>query len=384
MKSRLRELAFLFLKLGTIAFGGPAAHIAMMEEEVVKRKGWITHEQFLDLLGATNLIPGPNSTEMAIHIGYTRAGWRGLVVAGTCFIVPAALITILFAHLYRVYGETPQVGPFILGIRAAMIAVILAAVVRLGKPLMQSRFLILVGSVVVVLNLLHVDEIALLIGAGALGIIWENRHRLKGMVTTFLAVAAASLVPLAHVPRSADVAVDAPTLSGLGLFFLKVGSVLYGSGYVLVAFLQGGLVDARHWLTQTQLLDAIAIGQFTPGPVLSAATFIGYVLLGFPGALVATTGIFLPSFIFVLIINPLVPKLRRSPLMRGFLDGVNAAALGLMVSVSVSLGVSTLTGIALWAIFVLALAAVILWRLNAAWIVAASALLGWLFSVLHL
>lgn len=383
MKIQLKEIASLFLKLGTVAFGGPAAHIAMMEDEVVKRRGWITHEQFLDLLGATNLIPGPNSTEMAIHIGYVRAGWRGLIVAGACFILPAVAITLLLAHLYVTYGTMPQVGPFILGIRSAMIAVILAAVYRLSKPIMKNPFLVLVGLAVMGLNILHADEVVLLLGAGVLGIIWENRHRLRGAASSFLVLAATTSVPLVLVSTSTAVGAGGATLTGLGLFFLKVGSVLYGSGYVLVAFLQGGLVDARHWLTQTQLLDAIAIGQFTPGPVLSAATFIGYVILGFPGAAVATTAIFLPSFIFVLIVNPLIPRLRKSLLMRGFLDGVNAASLGLMMAVSVSLALSTLTGFAPWGIFVLALIVVVVWNLNAAWIVAASALLSWASSILR-
>ncbi len=383
MKSQLKVIALLFLKLGTVAFGGPAAHIAMMEDEVVKRRGWINHEQFLDLLGAMNLIPGPNSTEMAIHIGYVRAGWRGLIVAGACFILPAVAITLLLAHLYVTYGTMPQVGPFILGIRSAMIAVILAAVYRLSKPIMKNPFLVLVGLAVMGLNILHADGVVLLLGAGVLGIIWENRHRLRGAASSFLVLAATTSVPLVLVSTSTAVGAGGATLTGLGLFFLKVGSVLYGSGYVLVAFLQGGLVDARHWLTQTQLLDAIAIGQFTPGPVLSAATFIGYVILGFPGAAVATTAIFLPSFIFVLIVNPLIPRLRKSLLMRGFLDGVNAASLGLMMAVSVSLALSTLTGFAPWGIFVLALIVVVVWNLNAAWIVAASALLSWLSSLLR-
>jgi chromate transporter len=383
MKSQLKEIVLLFLKLGTVAFGGPAAHIAMMEDEVVKRRGWITREQFLDLLGATNLIPGPNSTEMAIHIGYVRAGWRGLIVAGACFILPAVAITLLLAHLYVTYGTMPQVGPFILGIRSAMIAVILAAVYRLSKPMMNNPFMVLVGLAVMGLNILHADEVVLLLGAGVLGIIWENRHRLRGAVSSFFVLAVTSSVPLAQVSTSIAVGAGGATLIGLGLFFLKVGSVLYGSGYVLVAFLQGGLVDTRHWLTQTQLLDAIAIGQFTPGPVLSAATFIGYVILGFPGAAVATTAIFLPSFIFVLIVNPLIPRLRKSLLVRGFLDGVNAASLGLMMAVGVSLALSTLTGFAPWGIFVLALIVVVVWNLNAAWIVAASALLSWLSSLLR-
>jgi chromate transporter len=383
MKSELKVIASLFLKLGTVAFGGPAAHIAMMEDEVVKRRGWITREQFLDLLGATNLIPGPNSTEMAIHIGYVRAGWRGLIVAGACFILPAVAITLLLAHLYVTYGTMPQVGPFILGIRSAMIAVILGAVYRLSKPIMKNPFMVLVGLAVMGLNILHADEVVLLLGAGVLGIIWENRHRLRGAVSSFLVLFVTLSVPLTQVSTSTALGTGGAALIGLGLFFLKVGSVLYGSGYVLAAFLQGGLVDSRHWITQTQLLDAIAIGQFTPGPVLSAATFIGYIILGFPGAAVATTAIFLPSFIFVLIVNPLIPRLRKSPLMRGFLDGVNAASLGLMMAVSVSLALSTLTAFVPWGIFVLALIVVVVWNLNAAWIVAASALLSWLSSLLR-
>ncbi len=376
----MKELALIFLKLGSIAFGGPAAHIAMMEEEVVKRRQWISHEHFLDLIGATNLIPGPNSTEMAIHIGYIRHGWRGVIVAGLSFIIPAVLITIFFANLYVSYGTLPVLSPFINGIRAGIIAVILAAVFRLGKPVAKNTFMVTVGILVIVLNLLHVNEILLLFGSGIVGLLWNYRKQLNqrfiSLVGMIPSITSSTLTTQPIIPLHEPI-----TLTGLGLFFLKIGSILYGSGFVLVAFLQGELVEARHWLTQSQLLDAIAVGQFTPGPLSSTATFIGFVLLGVPGALIATSGMFLPSFIFVLISNPFIPKLRKSLLARGFLDGVNAASLGLMVSVTILLAASALTGIGSWAIFIIAIIVMIRWNLNAGWIVLGSAAAGWLMSV---
>jgi chromate transporter len=377
----LREVALLFLRLGTISFGGPAAHIAMMEDEVVKRRKWITHEYFLDLLGATNIIPGPNSTEMGIHIGYVRAGWKGLVLAGVCFILPAVTISIVFAHLYVLYGSFPQINSFIWGIRSAVIAVILAAIIRLGKPQVKNRFILVVSAVVCILSFLKVDAIALLVGAGILGLLWGSRNRLKEHPLPILFTMAFPAVLVSVSAKIPELAAIPPTISALGLFFLKIGSILYGSGYVLAAFLQGGLVDTRHWLTQTQLLDAIAVGQFTPGPVLSTATFIGYLILGFPGAMVSTVGIFLPSFIYVLAISPFVPKLRKSASTAGFLDGVNAASLGLMLSVCVILGVSTLVSPGSWTIFIVAAAVIVVWNLHAAWIVIGAAILGWLFSL---
>ncbi|MGA7159620.1 MAG: chromate efflux transporter [Bacteroidota bacterium] len=382
--SVLRELALLFLKLGSISFGGPAAHIAMMEEEVVRRRKWISHEYFLDLLGATNIIPGPNSTEMGIHIGYIRGGWKGLVIAGVCFIFPAVAISLLFAYLYVHYGSVPQISNFICGIRSAVIAIILAAVVRLGKPKVKNRFMLIISGVVCFLNLLRFDAVILLAGAGVLGLLWGNREKLTRHPLPIFLVVVLPIVIITTSSKIPDIAASPPTISALSLFFLKIGSILYGSGYVLVAFLQGGLVDARHWLTQTELLDAVAVGQFTPGPVLSTATFIGYLILGFPGALASTVGIFLPSFIFVLIINPYVSKLRKSALTAGFLDGVNAASLGLMLAVCVTLGVSTLVSSGTWVIFVAAAAVVLVWNLHAAWIVVGAAILGWLFSMVGL
>jgi len=378
----LFELGRLFLKLGFIAFGGPAAHIAMFEDEVVKRRQWITHEHFLDLLGVTNLIPGPNSTEMAIHLGLVRAGWRGLIVAGVCFIAPAIAVTLFFAYLYAAYGSLPQLAPIIAGIRPAIIAVILGAVYRLGRPIFKKDIVpVVIGLIVTILALMQVNEIALLFSGGFLAIGWRYRHRLGSVPSVFVLCL---LGPLA-IPIAVTVAPSGPiTLSGLGLFFLKIGSILYGSGYVLVAFLQSGLVEAKHWLTQAQLLDAIAVGQFTPGPVLSTAAFIGYVLLGFPGAAVATVGIFLPSFVFVLLISPFIPKLRNVPLVRAFLDGVNGSALGLMLAVCITLGVSTLGNPVMWLIFLGAAVAIYMWNIHPAWLVAGGALASWVATIIRL
>ena len=376
----LKEIAYLFLRLGSTAFGGPAAHIAIMEDEIVKRRQWITHEHFLDLLGATNLIPGPNSTEMAIHIGYVKAGWRGLVIAGACFIFPAIAITLLLAHLYVLFGTIPQVGRLMWGIRASIIAVVLGAVVRLGRPMARKPAMMILGFAVIVLSILHVDEVVLLLAAGAAGLLWSIRHRVAAdSLRLWVFIPLALLMPWGLTTPSGSQ--DSATLTGLGLFFLKIGSILYGSGYVLVAFLQGGLVDVHHWLSQTQLLDAIAVGQFTPGPVLSTATFIGYVILGVPGALVSTLGIFLPSFVFVLITGPIIPRLRKSPLASGFLDGVNAASLGLMAAVCITLGMSTFTSPGAWIIFALSAAILLRWNPNPVWIVVGSAAAGWILTL---
>lgn len=379
-RTPLRELASLFLKLGTISFGGPAAHIAMMEDEVVKQRGWISHEYFLDLLGATNIIPGPNSTEMAIHIGYIRGGWKGLTIAGICFILPAVAISLILAWLYSKYGTLPQVGHLFWGVRAAVIAIILAAIFRLARPMIAKKFVSVIGIAVFALNLVHVDEILLLAAAGIVGLLWGNRDKLQRraiplLLFLIIPISAVGIGGASSIPPT-----EQPGIFPLGFFFLKIGSILYGSGYVLVAFLQAGLVDARHWLTQTQLLDAIAVGQFTPGPVLSTATFIGYLILGIPGALISTAGIFLPSFILVLITARYVPRLRKSPSSAGFLDGVNAASLGLMLSVCVTLGSSALNGVGSWIIFLAAAIAVVRWNVHAGWIVAGAMLVSWACS----
>lgn len=374
MTHRLLELAGLFLKLGLIGFGGPAAHIALIEEETVARRGWLTREHFLDLVGATNLIPGPNSTEMTIHIGYVRAGWPGLLVAGTCFILPAALITGGLAYLYVRWGSLPQVAPFLVGIQPAVLAVILGALWRLGKSAVKGPRLLVVGAMVASAALLGVNEIVALLVGGVAGMLWLRTVETRGKVAAWLPW------PLLLFQRSGPVAQAGPALWDIALFFLKIGSVLYGSGYVLIAFLEGGLVHDYGWLTQQQLLDAIAVGQFTPGPVLTTATFIGYLLAGPAGAIVATAGIFAPSFLFVALLNPLVPRLRRSRWPAAFLDAVNVSAVGLMAAVTVQLGAATLTTWPAWVIAAAAAAATLFWKVPPAWLVAGGAVAGWLLA----
>jgi len=376
LDARLLDLARVFLKLGLVSFGGPAAHIAMMEDEVVRRRHWLTREAFLDLLGATNLIPGPNSTEMAIHIGRQRAGWAGLVVAGSCFILPAALITLSMAWAYVRFGSLPQATGFLYGVKPVMIAVVLHAVWRLGQSALKTGRLTLVALLAALANFLGANELAVLLGAGviaalsdrladnareapyALGTIGVGTALMNGSGVT----AAALATPVGLTP--------------LFWFFCKVGAVLFGSGYVLLAFLRADLVDRWQWLTEAQLLDAIAVGQITPGPVFSTATFIGYLLGGTPGAVVATCGIFLPAFLFVALSGPLLPRLRRSPTAGAFLDGVIVASLALMAVVTWQLGRAAVVDMTT-AVLALASALLLLrFRLNSAWLVLAGGLVG--------
>lgn len=366
-ESRLSELASLFLKLGVIGFGGPAVHIALMEEEVVRKRAWMSHEHFLDLVGATNLIPGPNSTEMTMHIGNERAGWKGLVLAGCCFIVPAVIITALFAWAYQLYGRLPQVRPFIYGIQPAIIAVIVVTMIALGKKALKSVQLGILGIAAAAAVLAGFNEIYVLFGAGFTGIILyflrASRNNAAGLIPF-------SLLQMNHT------AVDVSTLK-LFLLFLKVGAILYGSGYVLFAFLDAELV-AKGLLTKQELIDAIAVGQFTPGPVFSSATFIGWQLGGLPGAIAATVGIFLPSFLFVALLNPLIPKLRRSAVMAAFLDTVNIASIAIILSVIVEMSRETLLD---WRTILIAVISFFLTfyfkKLNTAFIVLGGALLGY-------
>lgn len=388
----LGELARLFLKLGVIAFGGPAAHIAMLEDEVVTRRGWLSRQHFLDLVGATNLVPGPNSTEMTMHVGYERAGWKGLFTAGACFILPAVLVTGGFAWLYVGYGSLPEVEPFLYGIKPAVIAVILGAVWKLGRTAVKGWRFGVLGVGVATAVLAGLDEVWALLAGGLLGTLWlraggYDSSRTAGAFLPILflrpTTAAGGAVGRGATGAAGLVlgtagAVAAVSLWKLFFFFLKVGAILYGSGYVLVAFLEGGLVQDYGWLTQPQLLDAIAIGQFTPGPVLSTATFIGYVVEGVPGAAVATLGIFLPSFFFVSILNPLIPRLRESVWLSAFLDAVNVAAVALMVAVTIQLGIGTLVSWPAAVIAALAAVLALVYRVNAAWLVAGGAVLGWL------
>lgn len=356
------ELALLFLRLGATAFGGPAAHIAFMEEEVVRRRQWLSREEFLDLLGATNLIPGPNSTEMAIHIGYRRAGWPGLIVAGVCFILPAALIVGAIAWMYVRYAQLPDVEAVLYGIKPVIIAIVADALVRLAKTAVKSASLAALAVVAAVAALLGVNELLVLFGTGAVVMLVRARNAMLAL-------------PLA----AAGGAAPAFGLLPLFLFFLKVGSVLFGSGYVLIAFLRADLVERWRWLTETQLLDAVAVGQITPGPLFTTATFIGYILGGAPGAVVATVGIFLPAFVFVAISGPLVPRLRRSRAAGAFLDGVNAAAVALMAVVTVELARAAIVDVV--TVLLCAGSAAVLWkgRINSAWLVLAGAVAGWIF-----
>lgn len=376
-KSSLGEIGKLFVKLGLIAFGGPAAHIGMMEDEVVTRRQWLTREHFLDLVGATNLIPGPNSTEMTMHIGYERGGWGGLFVSGASFILPAATITLLIAWLYVTYGELPQVQPLLWGIKPAVLAIILSAVWKLGKKAVKGWETAVLGIIVFIAVWFGLDEVFALLLGGFLGmLVWGLWRKWRGLPV--LLWWPGSVFAFARVQESET----AVSLWQLVLFFLKVGATLYGSGYVLVAYLQGGLVDDLGWLTQTQLLDAIAMGQFTPGPVLTTATFVGYVVAGVPGAIIATLAIFLPSFLFVLILNPLIPKMRQSKWLSAFLDAVNVAAVAVMLAVLVALARNTLTDWTAVFIAILAVIGVFRFKLSAVWIVLGGALLGLLFSFL--
>ncbi len=379
-RGRLGELARLFLKLGVVAFGGPAAHIAMMEDEVVTRRGWMDRQHFLDLVGATNLIPGPNSTEMTMHVGLERAGFAGLVTAGACFILPAVLLTGVLAWAYVAFGTMPRAGGMLAGIQPAVVAVILGAVWRLGGPLRQDWRLPALAFLVAAAAFGGLGEIWSILLGGALGTFWlAARPDPRQPAAGVLAPATHLVDPgsgTALVATAGLVAAVPPGAAAIFLFFLKVGAVLYGSGYVLVAFLEGGLVDGHQWLTQTQLLDAVGIGQVTPGPVLSTATWVGYVIRGWPGAVAATIGIFLPSFLLVALLNPVIPRLRTSPWAARFLDAVNAAALALMVVVTVELGRATLTSPVAWGIAAMSGLLILRWRVNAAWIIVAAGVVG--------
>jgi len=418
--SRLGEVAWLFFKLGTIAFGGPAAHIAMMEDEAVRRRNWVTREQFLDLLGAANLIPGPTSTEMTMHLGYRRAGWPGLFVAGTCFIVPAACLVAALAWAYVRFGTLPQAAAVLYGVKPVVIAIVAQAMWNLARTAIKSRWLGLLGAAAAACALAGAGALTILASAGTVAGFrgWRNSLRKKAVSTAndrlsndvastvctasgtgllacqnlfsqlgkadvrgkFAPVALAAIAILVVVAQWAPhVLSQAPTTPGPGalfLYFLKVGSVLYGSGYVLLAFLQKDLVAHWHWLTSRQLLDAIAVGQVTPGPVFTTATFIGYILRGPVGAVAATVGIFLPGFLLCTISGPLVGKLRRSEVAGAFLDGVNVASLALMAAVAWALTCAALIDAFTIAIALASGAALFRYRINSMWLIVGGAILG--------
>lgn len=362
-RATLGQLATLFLRLGTTAFGGPAAHIAMMEDEVVRRRGWLTRERFLDLVAASNLIPGPNSTELAIHIGLDQRGWRGLLVAGLCFIVPAVAIVIGLGWVYVEYGTLPEAQGVLYGIKPVILAIVAQALWTLGRSAIKSWQLGGIAAWSLAAVIFGVHELIALIAAGACACAFVLARKRP-------AIAFLPLVPLAG---STATSFSLPALFGV---FAKIGSVLYGSGYVLIAFLRTDLVERLKWLTEAQLLDAVAVGQVTPGPVFTTATFVGYLLGGVTGALVATAGIFLPAFVFVALSSRLVPKLRKSATAGAFLDGVTVASLALMAFAAFELGRGAL--IDPITIGVAAIAAIVLirWKVNATWLIGAGAVIG--------
>jgi chromate transporter len=381
MNSSLKEIALLFLKLGSISFGGPAAAIAMMEDEVVRRRRWISSKDFLDLMGAANIIPGPNSTELAIYLGHRRGGRAGLVLAGVCFILPAAFIVISIAWAYRRFGLLPQANFILHGIKPLVLAVILQALWNLARSALKNKLLGAVCIVGIILGLAGVNELMVLLIGGlavALSVAARNRWKKKqGVVAGF----PGSLLLLASNAAGATVSVAAPfSLLSLFLFFLKVGAVLFGSGYVLLAFLQSDLVVRWHWLSQSQLLDAIAVGQMTPGPLFTTATFVGYLLGGFPGAFWATLGIFLPAFIFVAVSGPIVLRIRRSAIASSFLDGVVVTSLSLMTVVTYQLSRAALVDAVSLLLFGIGMVLLIRYRVNSTWLVLGGAVVGLLYG----
>ncbi|MDO8473230.1 MAG: chromate efflux transporter [Dehalococcoidia bacterium] len=375
----VREVALLFLKLGFTAFGGPAAIIALMRDEAVRRRKWLTDEQFLDLFGAASLIPGPSATELAIFLGYARAGWRGLVLAGSLFVLPATLIAMALAWAYVQYGSTPGATWLLYGVKPVIIAIILYAVWGLGRTAVKNVLLGMVGIIVLMMYLLGFNVIALLFGGGLAVMLVRNFGRLRPSAAAALALPGPGA---AHLTIHAAVDVVPYSLVTLFLTFLKIGALLYGSGYVLLAFLRAEFGEQLGWLTDRQLIDAVAVGQFTPGPVFSTATFIGYLVGGLQGGLLATLGIFLPSFVFVAAVFPLLPRLRRSPWTSAFLDGINVSSIGLMAAVTWQLGqagiVDVLTGI-------LAVAAAVLlvrFRINSVWLIIGGGAIGAVYRML--
>jgi len=369
LSQRLNELVRLFLRLGIIGFGGPAAHIAMMHDEVVKRRKWLSDQQFLDLLGATQLIPGPNSTEMANHIGFLRAGWLGLIVAGACFAIPAVLIVLVLSWAYVRYGSTPQAEWISYGIKPVVIGIILWALWQLGRKAIKDKPTAFAGFGVIGLYFLGINEIALLFGGALVVMLIKNASRLnnRAMMGAFL--------PLAGGGVTVATA-KAFSLPLMFFTFLKIGSILYGSGFVLLAYFKADFVTRFGWITDQQLIDAIAIGQVTPGPFFTSATFIGYILGGVKGAILATVGIFLPSFIIVAVANPFIPRLRKSPWAGGLLDGVTAASLGLMAAVTWELGRASLVDPLTIVVALVSLILLAKFRLNSTWLIIGGVIIG--------
>ncbi|MGD0793154.1 MAG: chromate efflux transporter [Terriglobales bacterium] len=377
-EASLGEIALVFLKLGTIAFGGPAAHLAMMEEEFVRRRQWITHAEFLDRLATANLIPGPSSTEVAIFVGQLKRGWRGLIVAGCCFIIPAAVIVSVIAWAYVRFGSLPKAESVLFAIKPAVVAIVIQALGKLGRTGVRTALLAVIAVLAAGLSLVGVSPVLVLVFAGLVSAAaWAMKSRLLGAGVGLAKMAGLPKVVAGAMAVAAMGAAFPVGLARLFLSFLKVGSVVFGSGYVLLAFLQTEFVERLHWLTEKQLIDAVAVGQFTPGPLFTTATFIGYVVAGWMGAVVATIGIFLPGFVLVAVSGPLIPRLRRSAAAAAALDGVVAGSLALMAVVAWQLGKASIMDRTTLVVFGVSLIALLGFRVNSAWVVAAAAVLGW-------
>ncbi len=380
-KASLAEIAVVFLKLGTIAFGGPAAHLAMMEEEFVRRRQWITHAEFLDRLATANLIPGPSSTEVAIFVGQLKRGWRGLIIAGCCFIIPAAFIVSVIAWAYVRFGSLPRAEGILYTIKPAVVAIVIQALGKLARTGLRTILLAAIAVLAAALSLSGLSPVLVLLVAGAVSAValtMTVKNRIAGARAIGFQKAVAAPKVVAGVIAVAAMGAAVPVgLVRLFLSFLKVGSVVFGSGYVLLAFLQTEFVQRLHWLTDKQLLDAVAVGQFTPGPLFTTATFIGYLVAGWMGAIVATVGIFLPGFVLVAVSGPLIPRLRKSPVAAAALDGVVAGSLALMAVVAMQLGKASIVDRTALLVFAASLVALLRFRLNSAWVVAAAAVAGW-------
>jgi chromate transporter len=374
----LGEIAFVFLKLGTIAFGGPAAHLAMMEEEFVRRRHWITHAEFLDRLATANLIPGPSSTEVAIFVGQLKRGWRGLIVAGCCFIIPAAVMVSVIAWAYVRFGSLPRVEGVFYALKPAVVAIVIQALGKLARTGLRTSSLVVIAALAAVLNVVGVSPVIVLLFAGVLSIATLSmKNRLLGVGIGLTKLAMSPKTMAGALTAAALGTVIPSVLVRLFVSFLKIGSVVFGSGYVLLAFLRSEFVEHLHWLTERQLIDAVAVGQFTPGPVFTTATFIGFIVAGWAGAVVATVGIFLPGFLLVAVSGPLIPKLRKSALASAALDGVVAGSLALMAVVVWQLGKASMVDRMTMLVFVVSLVVLLRFRVNAAWVVAAAAVVGW-------
>jgi len=370
-KSSLGQLAALFLRLGLTAFGGPAAHIAMMEDEVVNRRRWLDRQRFLDLLGVANLLPGPSSSELAIYIGQSQAGWAGLLLGGACFILPAALLTAMIAWAYTRFGSLPQATGILYGIRPVVVAIIFQALWRLGQTALKTKVLMIIAVGAAAASLAGLGPVWVLLCCGTVVLAKRSVQRLRSLPAVF------GFVPTAAI-------ITHWSLGNLFLIFLKIGAVVFGSGYVLLAFLRADLVDRLHWLTEKQLLDAVAVGQITPGPVFSTATFIGYILAGGRGAFLATVAIFLPAFFLVAFTGPLLPRLRKSKSVSALLDGVNAGSLGLMLAVVLFLARAAIFDLATALTAIGSAVLLLRFKVNATWVILAGAVFGIIYSGLHI